>query len=434
MEGAIRLHCDEPGHDEGQPQLLPRASPSALHMRIYAVLLAAIPCILCRHNVTVDDQNPAIVYNPRSNWSPSANSSLDAGGAHMLTQDPVATATFKFTGVAVYYMAPLWPYRVTTALSLDSGPVVLLDLVDHSRPDVGQGPETVQSHVIWSSGELSNTQHTLVISVGAGQSYAVVDALVYTTLDLSDVTTSASASSTTSSTSSTQVVSSSSSATPAAAATTSASADASKSTTTHVLPIALGTIFGILALLLVLLGIWFCIRRKRRPKSEAWTVPGTPYPGSPPIAPAMSNVPGLAVNGGDYAYTGVNQPYDNSWGGGSAIGLIPGAMSPAVAAAYAHPYASPSSTTDQPKDDEWQGTTAQIAQRYMRSPNRYQPHVHTLSTITETSPQGSPLANSPGSHLGDLSNDNVGAGSTLENREPPFPVLKISSRPPVYYQ
>ncbi|KAG5354006.1 hypothetical protein J132_00755 [Termitomyces sp. J132] len=350
----------------------------------------------------------------------------------MLTQDPAATATFKFTGVAVYYMSPLWPYRVNTAVSLDSGPVILLDLVDHSRPNVGQGPETVQSQVIWGSGELSNTQHTLVISVGAGQPYAIVDALVYTALDSSDITTSASASSTTSTPGSTQVVpnSSSSSATSAAAASTSTSVDASKSASIHVLPIALGTVLGVLALLLILLGIWFCIRRKRRPVSEAWTVPGTPYPGSPPVAPMMSSAPGREINGGDYVYTDVNQSYNNSWGGGPGSSVIPGAMSPAMATAYAHSYASTPPTTDQPKDDGWQGTTAQIAQRYMRSPSRYQPT--TLSTITETSPQGSPLANSTGSYAGNLSNDSVGAYATPENRESLFPVLQTSSPDPQY--
>ncbi|KAG6868727.1 hypothetical protein C0993_011665, partial [Termitomyces sp. T159_Od127] len=318
---------------------------------------------------------------------------------------------------------------VTTAVSLDSRPVVLLDLVDHSRPDAGQGPETVRSHVIWGSGELSNTQHTLIISVGTGEPYAVVDALVYTALDSSDVTTSATTSSTASTLSSTQALSdsSSSSSSAAAAATTSASADASKST--HTIPIALGTVFGVLAVLLILLGIWFFLRRKRRPASEAWTVPGTPYPGSPPVAAAKSNVPLIEVNGSEYASAGLSQPYDNSWGGGAALGLIPGSMSPVVAAAYAKPYGNATSVTDQPSNDGWQGTTAQIAQRYMRSPNRYQPT--TLSTITETSPQGSPLVNSPGSYTGDLSTDSVGVNAIPENREPPFPVLR-STRSPAY--
>ncbi|KAG6898346.1 hypothetical protein C0992_009021 [Termitomyces sp. T32_za158] len=329
----------------------------------------------------------------------------------MLTQDPAATATFKFTGSD--YIKSHRNRRFNFA---------------SSRPDAGQGPETVQSHVIWSSDQLSNTEHTLIISVGAGEPYAVVDALVFTALDPSDVTSSASASSAASTLSSTQAISiSSSSSTAAVAAATSASVDESNST--HVVPIALGTVFGVLALLLIILGIWFWLRRKRRPVSEAWSVPGTPYPGSPPVSAVKSNVPLIEASGSEYAPAGIHPAYDNSWGGGAALGLIPGAMSPAVAASYAQSYGTAAPTTDHPQDDGWQGTTAQIAQRYMRSPNRYQPN--TLSTITETSPQGSPLANSPGS--GDLSNDSGGINATPENREPPFPVLK-SDRPPAYTQ
>ena len=63
-------------------------------------------------------------------------------------------------------------------MSLDSGPITLIDLVDHSRPDVGQGNETVQSHVVWNATGLANTQHSLLISVGSGQPYAIVDGLM----------------------------------------------------------------------------------------------------------------------------------------------------------------------------------------------------------------------------------------------------------------
>lgn len=81
-------------------------------------------------------------------------------------------------GVAIYFLSPRWPYAVTTAVSLDSGPSFLIDLVDHSRPNAGEGPETVQSQVVWNATGLSNTQHTLVISVGQGQSYGIVDGLM----------------------------------------------------------------------------------------------------------------------------------------------------------------------------------------------------------------------------------------------------------------
>jgi hypothetical protein len=52
-----------------------------------------------RHNVTVDSQNPLITYSPAGSWNLSAPNSLDAGGAHMLTGNSAATATFTFTGL-----------------------------------------------------------------------------------------------------------------------------------------------------------------------------------------------------------------------------------------------------------------------------------------------------------------------------------------------
>ena len=67
---------------------------------------------------------------------------------------------------------------MSTAVSLDCGPSFLIDLVDHSRPDAGGGPETVKSQVVWNATGLENKRHTLVISVGQGQSYAIVDGLM----------------------------------------------------------------------------------------------------------------------------------------------------------------------------------------------------------------------------------------------------------------
>ncbi|KAF5369686.1 hypothetical protein D9615_010162 [Tricholomella constricta] len=147
------------------------------------------------HNVTVDDSNPSIVYSPFDSWTRTGGSET---GGHMLTEDPIATATFTFEGVAFYYSSPLWPYAVTTLVSLDSGPAILLDLTDHDVPtqDGGDGAATVDSRVIRGFTGLTNTQHTLVISVGEGQPFAIVDALTYTVVDPDDdITMSVSASS-----------------------------------------------------------------------------------------------------------------------------------------------------------------------------------------------------------------------------------------------
>ena len=64
-------------------------------------------------------------------------------------------------------------------MALDNLTPVLLDLRDYTQPYEDNGPETVQSSVVWSQTDLANTQHTLVVSVGEGQTLAILDALMY---------------------------------------------------------------------------------------------------------------------------------------------------------------------------------------------------------------------------------------------------------------
>jgi len=96
----------------------------------------------------------------------------------MLTSDPKAYATFTFKGVAIYFMSPLWPYTVNTAITLDDGPLVLLDLVDHNHVNTGGGPATVKSQIVAKATGLEYMKHTIRISVGANQPYAIVDSLI----------------------------------------------------------------------------------------------------------------------------------------------------------------------------------------------------------------------------------------------------------------
>ncbi|TEB32140.1 hypothetical protein FA13DRAFT_1731879 [Coprinellus micaceus] len=224
-----------------------------------------------QRNVTVDDEDPSIVYQPAEEWFVSANSSLDFGHAHMLTQNPNATATFNFTGVAIYFLSPLWPYTVNTAISLDGMPPTLVDLIDRTRPDTGGfGPETVQWDVVWSATNLTNTNHTLLVSVGSGQRFGIVDGLIYTIID-PEVTTTASEPPPSTTTSESDASSSSPVPVPTPSSTDASSQSGSSSRS---MKIALGSVLGVLGLLIVLLCIWFCIhkRRRNRPRSEAWTV------------------------------------------------------------------------------------------------------------------------------------------------------------------
>lgn len=66
---------------------------------------------------------------------------------------------------------------MSTAVALDDGPAVIIDLVDHTRPTAEGGAATVKSAVVAEAVGLKNVSHTVTVSVGAGQTFAVVDAL-----------------------------------------------------------------------------------------------------------------------------------------------------------------------------------------------------------------------------------------------------------------
>jgi hypothetical protein len=81
--------------------------------------------------------------------------------------------TFLILGVAVYYLSPRWPYAVSTRLSLDGAPSVLVNLTDsYSSPSPAGGSESSLSSVAWSATGLANKSHTLVATYG---NFIIVD-------------------------------------------------------------------------------------------------------------------------------------------------------------------------------------------------------------------------------------------------------------------
>ncbi|KIM20863.1 hypothetical protein M408DRAFT_30031 [Serendipita vermifera MAFF 305830] len=95
-------------------------------------------------NITIDDNDSSISYI--GTWEPASGhlSSRDYGGSHTVSVDTAGSATFTFTGtsittsldprVAVYYLAPKWPYQVDNYIALDGGTPQLVDMTVPATP------------------------------------------------------------------------------------------------------------------------------------------------------------------------------------------------------------------------------------------------------------------------------------------------------------
>ncbi|KAJ3889975.1 hypothetical protein GG344DRAFT_50600 [Lentinula edodes] len=149
------------------------------------LLVLAVPGItvglpITSTNVTIDDQDPAIFYSAGQwNLSNSYNS-LDVKGFHHLSGQSSAFAVFNFTGVAIYFLSPLWPYAVGAQLVLDNQPPAFVDLQDYSRSvSLSGGSETVSSAVVWGVENLQLGNHSLRVEFAQERSeYVVLDALM----------------------------------------------------------------------------------------------------------------------------------------------------------------------------------------------------------------------------------------------------------------
>ncbi|KAJ7263095.1 hypothetical protein C8J57DRAFT_1719279 [Mycena rebaudengoi] len=139
-----------------------------LFLRVVAAML----------NVTVDDTDSAISYT--GEWE-RHSSGLNYGGAHAVSADPDGSATFTFTGVAIYYLSPLWPYAVSTELALDGKLGVIVNLTDPvADTTADSGSESAMYSVVWSATGLDNTTHKLIMSKPSTGKYIVTDGFIYT--------------------------------------------------------------------------------------------------------------------------------------------------------------------------------------------------------------------------------------------------------------
>ncbi|KIJ98498.1 hypothetical protein K443DRAFT_680696 [Laccaria amethystina LaAM-08-1] len=223
---------------------------------------------LALHNVPIDDSDASVVYS--GNW----NIVLPGHGKAVnhtyktAKDDSQAYATVKFTGVAVYYMSQKWPFHVTTDITLDDGPAVLLDLQEYGK--TGRIPEEDSGQAIFiaSATGLENREHTVRISVGTGEQYAVMDTLIYTALDASDSYSATSPPPTSFSQLGITTPATTTATHPTVHPSPSASVSNSKSTKTLKLAIGFGVAAAVLAFLTVFI-VWRYLRPLPSPHTQA---------------------------------------------------------------------------------------------------------------------------------------------------------------------
>ncbi|KAF8164702.1 hypothetical protein B0H34DRAFT_208029 [Crassisporium funariophilum] len=147
---------------------------------IAGLLILLLPSTYAATNISIDDTETDVVYFPHYAWARQSHPALFAGGTLMISAGEESYATFTFNGTAIYFMSPLWPFRITTEISLDALEPQHLDLQDYTIPAQGAGPPTARSRIVAKYDGLANAEHTLRVISHAGETYTIVDMLIYT--------------------------------------------------------------------------------------------------------------------------------------------------------------------------------------------------------------------------------------------------------------
>ncbi|KAJ7027490.1 hypothetical protein C8F04DRAFT_1399440 [Mycena alexandri] len=255
-------------------------------------------------NVTVDNVDPAssqngcLVLQPDGlqRRSPEVSLGQFVHSCHKHTLRCDASVTLTFTGIAVYLIYPPRPHQIALSATLDFNSPIFVVIPGHSSEAVFDAPTPV-----WGISGLPDIEHTLSIS-NQGQSDPIyVDAFMYTSTDRTEHcrrrqgagepgespvaddadTVLGSGSSSAVSPTVSSSVSTSTSLTPT---------PAFHSTSSHTdVGIALGVVFGVLALT----GLAFlAFRRHRRRRSDAYEEEKASSPHTPTYyvpAPEMAN-------------------------------------------------------------------------------------------------------------------------------------------------
>ncbi|KAJ7733943.1 hypothetical protein B0H16DRAFT_157779 [Mycena metata] len=144
-----------------------------MHLLWFIVVCAANSVLATQHNITVDDTNPSISYTG-TGWHREAIGAELEGSLHTTCgrASEGSSATFSFTGVAIYYMFTPENCPPKTTLILDGGAPITVTY----NPSLVRNGMSVQ----WGMTNLPNGPHTIVNTGDGADTFARVDAFIYT--------------------------------------------------------------------------------------------------------------------------------------------------------------------------------------------------------------------------------------------------------------
>ncbi|KAJ6506815.1 hypothetical protein C8R45DRAFT_970636 [Mycena sanguinolenta] len=139
----------------------------------YISVSAASSVLATQRNITVAHTSPLISY-AGTGWH-TTDGTMWLGGSVYTTCGKVSdgsSATFSFTGIAIYYVFTPENCAPKTTLILDGGPPVTVSY----NPNLVQNGMSVQ----WGISNLANGFHTIVNTGDGADTFARVDAFIYT--------------------------------------------------------------------------------------------------------------------------------------------------------------------------------------------------------------------------------------------------------------
>lgn len=159
-------------------------------------LLHVHTSVLALKNVTLEDTDESISWE--GVWtriSPGFGNPEDGHNTYMSTRSRESYAEFKFTGVAVYFVSPRWPYPATTRLTLDpSSPDAVPLVLNLEDTDTKTTEEEFGRRLVLASATgLANVEHVVRVDVGEDvdgdedSELAIFDGFIYTAVEEGEV-------------------------------------------------------------------------------------------------------------------------------------------------------------------------------------------------------------------------------------------------------